>query len=183
PTYPLTAYSHEDGDAITSGFVYRGTRIPELVGKYVFGDITTGRLCYCDLSELLAADDGDPNTEAPIHELRVLFSSPYDNLGPLKRRVFDIVRDEFDRRSETALGTRLHDGAVNGQTLPGSADATANGVIDPYGVAYTGGRSDIRWTLIDNELYLISKSDGMIRAVTAPFYGDANDDGVVNALD
>src|SRR5262249_21003834 len=83
PTYPLTAFSHQDGDAITSGFVYRGTKIPALYGKYVFGDITTGRLFYCNLSDLLAADDGNPNTEAPIHELRVLFSSPHDDLWPL----------------------------------------------------------------------------------------------------
>jgi hypothetical protein len=78
----LTAFSHRDGDAVTSGFVYRGTKLPQLVGKYVFGDITTGRLFFCNLQDLIAADDGDPNTEAAIHELRVLFSSPYDSNGP-----------------------------------------------------------------------------------------------------
>ena len=32
-------YDHQDGISITGGFVYRGTAIPELVGKYVFGDL------------------------------------------------------------------------------------------------------------------------------------------------
>ncbi len=32
-------YDHGDGISITGGFVYRGTAIPELVGKYVFGDL------------------------------------------------------------------------------------------------------------------------------------------------
>ena len=32
-------YDHGDGISITGGFVYRGTAIPELFGKYVFGDL------------------------------------------------------------------------------------------------------------------------------------------------
>lgn len=30
------------------GFVYRGSAIPELVGQYVFGDLTFGRVFYTD---------------------------------------------------------------------------------------------------------------------------------------
>ena len=52
-------YDHEDGIAITGGFVYRGTAIPELHGKYVFGDLAIrnapprvdGRLFYADLED------------------------------------------------------------------------------------------------------------------------------------
>ncbi len=50
-------YDHSDGISITGGFVYRGTAIPELVGKYVFGDLAIrggprvdGRLFYADLT-------------------------------------------------------------------------------------------------------------------------------------
>jgi glucose/arabinose dehydrogenase len=50
-------YDHNEGISITGGFVYRGTAIPELYGKYIFGDLalTTapvradGRLFYADL--------------------------------------------------------------------------------------------------------------------------------------
>jgi hypothetical protein len=50
-------YDHTDGISITGGFVYRGTVIPDLVGKYVFGDLALrvlpprvdGRLFYADL--------------------------------------------------------------------------------------------------------------------------------------
>ena len=52
----MLEYDHGDGISITGGFVYRGTGIPELVGKYVFGDLALhtppradGRLFYADL--------------------------------------------------------------------------------------------------------------------------------------
>jgi glucose/arabinose dehydrogenase len=51
-------YDHGDGISITGGFVYRGTLIPELFGKYVFGDLAIrsgprvdGRLFYADLQQ------------------------------------------------------------------------------------------------------------------------------------
>lgn len=51
-------YDHGDGISITGGFVYRGDDVPELYGKYVFGDLALrnapprvdGRLFYADLS-------------------------------------------------------------------------------------------------------------------------------------
>jgi uncharacterized repeat protein (TIGR03806 family) len=40
---PLFEYAHSDGlgTSITGGYVYRGSAIPELVGRYVFGDFTS----------------------------------------------------------------------------------------------------------------------------------------------
>ncbi len=56
-TVATVEYDHGDGISITGGFVYRGTAIPELYGKYVFGDLALtnlpprvdGRLFYADL--------------------------------------------------------------------------------------------------------------------------------------
>ena len=71
PSYPVAQYRHAQGggDAIANGFVYRGTRIPALQGTLVFGDITTGRIWYAQMKDVLAADDGNPLTVAPLHEL------------------------------------------------------------------------------------------------------------------
>jgi glucose/arabinose dehydrogenase len=41
---PVFEYPTADGCAVTGGYVYRGTEIPDLVGAYVFGDFCHGRL-------------------------------------------------------------------------------------------------------------------------------------------
>lgn len=52
---PILQYDHTEGSSITGGFVYRGTEIPELYGKYVFGDwgsfgFPSGRIFVGDLT-------------------------------------------------------------------------------------------------------------------------------------
>jgi hypothetical protein len=39
---PVAEYEHPTGVAVTGGFVYRGAAIPGLVGRYVFGDYSSG---------------------------------------------------------------------------------------------------------------------------------------------
>jgi uncharacterized repeat protein (TIGR03806 family) len=43
---PIAQYSHSVGHSITGGYVYRGSAIPELVGRYVFGDFVSGRIWH-----------------------------------------------------------------------------------------------------------------------------------------
>lgn len=44
---PIAEFDHDEGIAVIGGFVYRGSAIPELVGRYVFADVL-GRLFYLD---------------------------------------------------------------------------------------------------------------------------------------
>ncbi|MCC6793166.1 MAG: PQQ-dependent sugar dehydrogenase, partial [Thermomicrobiales bacterium] len=41
---PVFVYHHEMGCAIVGGYVYRGEAIPELQGRYLFGDYCMGRI-------------------------------------------------------------------------------------------------------------------------------------------
>jgi Glucose / Sorbosone dehydrogenase len=43
-TDPTFEYDHGRGKSITGGFVYRGSNIPSMVGRYVFGDFVRGRV-------------------------------------------------------------------------------------------------------------------------------------------
>ena len=43
-TLPVWEYSHDLGISITGGFVYRGTLVSSLEGRYVFADYGTGRI-------------------------------------------------------------------------------------------------------------------------------------------
>ncbi len=72
-TYPVAQYDHDEGNAISGGFVYRvhpdrvhpdrGQAIPALQGTYVFGDVVTGRLFG------VAADELKLGQQAEIKEL------------------------------------------------------------------------------------------------------------------
>jgi mono/diheme cytochrome c family protein len=131
PTYPVIQYPHNrdsGGDAIANGFIYRGTLVPELRDKLVFGDITTGRVWYADRAAVLAADDGNPTTVASIYE----------------------VDAGLRRLTEETYRTR----GGKGEALPG------------MGAMAGRGRVDLRFALDnDGELYILTKSDGMIRKV------------------
>ena len=69
-TYPVAMYDHNDGQAVTGGFAYYG-RIPALRGKFVFGDVVRGRLFAADVAAMKKADDGVPQTVAPVEEIQL----------------------------------------------------------------------------------------------------------------
>ena len=131
PAYPVIAYPHTStgGDAIAGGFVYRGTRVPALKDRLIFADITTGRVWYAELADVMRAEDSDPLTLAPMHEID----------AGLRR----IVEASFRSR-----GGR-------GETLPGAAAVSGRGRVDVRFAEDSSG-----------ELYVMTKSDGMIRQIT-----------------
>src|SRR5437762_1591898 len=69
-TYPVLVYDHDEGHSVSAGFAYHG-RIPALNGKFVFGDIYSGRVFASDVAAMKKADDGSPRTVAPIEEVQL----------------------------------------------------------------------------------------------------------------
>ena len=46
---PMIDYAHgTDGNAVIGGYVYRGSALPELIGKYLFADNITNKIWYLD---------------------------------------------------------------------------------------------------------------------------------------
>ncbi len=168
PLYPVATFSHRDGIAIGSGYVYRGKLMPQMAGKYVFTDIASGRVFYADLAEMLAARATTPAKIAKINEIQLVYQSPGDAAnGAVNRRMFDIVADAYLRKGGVRSGNCvLPDGSSNDKgviTCGGRGQGK-----DPGGVPWGGGRADVRLAVDgDGELYLMSKGDGMIRRLSA----------------
>jgi glucose/sorbosone dehydrogenase len=147
PKYPVIQYGHDrgGGDSIGSGFVYNGKQIPALRGKYVFTDLTTGRIWYADYKDMLAADDGKAATVATLHPVRLLWNDPHDSPDAGKKvydSMFPIVESAYHARGGKH------------PTLAGRPDLVM------------GGRADVRFSIDANgELFLYSKGDGVIRGV------------------
>ncbi len=75
-TYPATQYKNAQkggpGNALLGGYVYRGTYLPELTGKYIFADIVQGRIFHADASALSLHAEGTVGELAPIGELTLI---------------------------------------------------------------------------------------------------------------
>jgi hypothetical protein len=145
--------------------------MPQMNGKYIFSEMTTGRLFYTDLAEMIASH-GERGKHAAIHEIQIMYKSPYDasEKAPAKRRMYDIVADAFAHKDGIVDPINHHG------VLPGAANATGGwrgktfvtAKPDPYGVPYGGGRADVRLSMGgDGEIYVLSKTDGMIRILAA----------------
>ncbi len=147
PTYPVLQYPHKPGggDAIGSGYLYRGKNIPELRGKYVFTDISTGRLWYADYQEMLKADDGNPDTFAAMHEIHVRWDDPNDSP--------DAGKKVYESMYPIAMAAYRARGGKD-PDLPGRATVSGSGRADAQFAVDAAG-----------ELYIFSKTDGMIRIV------------------
>ena len=99
-SYPAAIFDHDEGNAIEGGFEYRGKSIPELKGKYVFGDIPSGRLFYITLSDLKAG------TLAPVKEWFVSLNGKRISLRELCGQNRVDLRFARDEQGELYISTK-----------------------------------------------------------------------------
>ncbi len=107
--------------------------------------------------------------QATIHELQIMYK-PERRFRPAAAKQSHVRHRGRNLRSAEA-GT-----PPRTVVLPGAAGATTGWKdqehrqpkTDPEGNAYGGGRADVRMAMGgDGELYVLSKSDGMIRKLAA----------------
>jgi hypothetical protein len=131
-TYPAIEYRHDLGKAITGGFVYRGRAIAPLQGKYLFGDIVTGRIFCAEAATLVNG------RLAPFAEIRLRYlgreRSLLEILGGDSRAD---LRFGMDERGEIYVLTK-RDGMIRKLSIAapgGDTGAPPHGAGDPEGDA------------------------------------------------
>ena len=105
-----------------------------------------GLFWYSEDKDMLAADDGNPKTMARMHEVKILWDDPHDKPDAGKKlyeTMLPIVQTTFRQRGSKAEN-------MNGKGR------------------VSGERADVRLALdAAGDLYVYSKSDGMIRRIVA----------------
>lgn len=103
--YPVAQYDHDEGRAIAGGIVYRGSAVPALVGKVIFGDIANGRVFYVDADSLALG------SQAEIKEVQLKFNGANRSLLQMVGQSRTDLRFGTDERGEIYLTTK-RDGRI-----------------------------------------------------------------------
>ncbi len=148
---PVAQYDHDDGAAIIGGYIYRGSAVPPLAGRYVFGDwgafgAPSGRLYYLDetngVNELVIGGDDrllglwlkgfGQDADGELYVLANRLLGPSGNTG----RLLKIVAPP------PPMATTL---AVAGQ---GRLETTWTGGTGPFALQKKNRLDDPAWTSV-----------------------------------
>lgn len=99
-TYPVAQYDHDEGSAVSGGFVYAGKEVPLLTGKYVFGDISRGTVFYTEVAEMI---DGQ---QAPVYKLKVSINGEVSDMETISENKRVDLRIGQDAGGELYLLTK-----------------------------------------------------------------------------
>ncbi len=97
---PIHEYSHADGLSITGGFIYRGKKLPQLQGYYIYGDFVFGRIWALKYGR----DSGK------VVENHVIYER--ENAGPPEKGAVVFKPTAFCEDSEGEVLVLSHEGKV-----------------------------------------------------------------------
>ena len=175
---PVLEYDHGDGISVIGGFVYRGTALPALAGRYVFGDFLspgrgTGRLFYGNLAagsmqELLIGVNPRPlglrvkgiGSDA-AGELYVLADNANSTAGQVLKIVpIPATPGLVNLSGRARVEPNENDVTIGGLVITGSAPKTV--VLRALGPSLTVGGQPVAGRLTNPRLAL-HNADGTLR--------------------
>ena len=104
-SYPVIQYDHDEGNAVSGGFVYSGNTIPLLKGKYIFGDIPRGTLFFSEASQFIEGE------QAPIYRIGLELNGKATNFVEITQNERVEIRFGMDNAGELYIFTKS-DGKV-----------------------------------------------------------------------
>lgn len=96
-SYPVVQYDHDEGSAVSGGYVYAGTQIPKLQGKYIFGDMARGWLYYSEINDMVNG------TQAPVFRLDVSLNGEISDMTTITNQKRVDLRIGIDADKELYL--------------------------------------------------------------------------------
>ncbi|MEM9723800.1 MAG: cytochrome C, partial [Bacteroidota bacterium] len=103
-TYPVVQYDHDEGSAVSGGFVYSGKQIPLLQGKYIFGDISRGMLFYAEVADMVEGQ------LAPAYRLNVAINGVVSDMETISQHKRVDLRLGIDDEGEIYVMTKGNGG-------------------------------------------------------------------------
>jgi uncharacterized repeat protein (TIGR03806 family) len=145
---PVLDYGRNDGSSVTGGFVYRGTAIPALVGRYVFGDFTQ-RTVWA-----LQPDGQGGFTKQKLADTNFLIAAFAEDQA---RELYIVDYNSGGLRKLVPAGAPVPDTIATNLADTGCVDAAnptqpASGLI-PYAVSapfWSDGAAKTRWLALPN---------------------------------
>jgi glucose/arabinose dehydrogenase len=124
-TYPLYQYTGGGSCAVTGGFVYRGSAIAGLAGRYVFSD-------YCS-GDIVALDPGNPTDDPVIEDAGFELTSFGEDVdGELYVAVGDDIYKLVDAGIPTAGADQRLDGL--GEAVDAQVEHREDALDQPHGL-------------------------------------------------
>ncbi len=89
---PFVQYDHEEGNAISGGYIYEGDLTP-LKNKYIFGDIVNGRMFFVNIDQQLS--------DSTVYELAITQKgkeTTFQELCKIKRLHLRVAYDQYNKQ-------------------------------------------------------------------------------------
>jgi uncharacterized repeat protein (TIGR03806 family) len=153
---PVAEYSHSLGISVTGGYVYRGSNIAALGGRYVFGDFGSGRIWHV------------PRDAAPTLQMTTGFDSglniasfAQDSAGELYVVHFGGTLHRL-RQSTAGGGTVASQLSATGCVNPANPAQSASGLVPfaPNAPFWSDGASKQRYMALPDGQRIMVNSDG-----------------------
>jgi uncharacterized repeat protein (TIGR03806 family) len=156
---PVAQYDHSNGLSVTGGYVYRGSAIPGLQGRYVFGDFSTGNIWHIGLD---TAPTLTLTAASAFASGRAISAFGQGNDGELY--VVDYANGNLYRLQQAGGGggiipTRL---SATGCVDASDAKRPASGLIPyaPNAPFWSDGAEKDRWIALPNGSTMTIQSSG-----------------------